>query len=65
MIELLICIIIAVIVAACVLGVVKAILALPPFVSLAPYGGVLYALVVLLVVLVAISYCYPGHFRLP
>jgi hypothetical protein len=63
MISLLICLIIALIVAAAVMGVVRAVLALPTFAGFAPYGGVIYALIVLLVVLLVIQYCFPEfHF---
>ncbi len=68
MIGLIICLIIALVVAAAVLGVLRAVLALPPMAGFAPYGGVIYALVVLLVVLLVIQYCffggYPGAPRL-
>jgi len=60
MISLLICLIIALIVAAAVLMVVRALLALPGFAAFTPFGNVIYALVVLLIVLIVISYCFGG-----
>lgn len=56
MISLLITLIVVLLVAAAVLGVVKALLALPPFANLQPYANVIYALIVLLVILIAVSY---------
>lgn len=61
LIALLLWLIVVVLVAGAVLGVVRAILATPPFESIAPYGGVIYALIVLLVVLVAVSLVYYGY----
>jgi len=62
MIDLIICLIIALIIAGAIMGVVRAILALPGWNSFAPYGGVIYALIVLLAVLVVINYCFgPGY----
>lgn len=60
MIDLVICLIVALLVAAAVLGVVRALLVLPQMSTLAPYGGVIYALIVLLVVLVIVRYCFGG-----
>lgn len=60
MVGLVVCLVIAIIVAAAALGVVKALLALPPMASLAPYNGVIYALIVLLVILLIIQYCFGG-----
>ncbi len=60
MIDLLICLIVALLVAAAVLAVVRALLALPPLAGFAPYGGVIYALVVLLIVLIIVEYCLGG-----
>jgi hypothetical protein len=60
MIGLLICLLLAIVVAAAVMGVVRAVLALPPMNALAPYGGLFYAVVVLLVVLLVIEYCFSG-----
>ena len=62
MIDLVICLIIALIVAAAVLGVVRALLALEPFTTVAPYGGVIYALIVLLIILLVINYCFGAGF---
>ena len=59
MISIVICLIIAIIVAAAFMGVVRAVLQLPAWGGLAPYGGVIYALIVLLVVLVVIQYLFP------
>ncbi len=56
MISLLITLIVVLIVAAGVLGVVAAILALPAFERVRPYANVVYALCVLLVILIAVSY---------
>ena len=56
--NLIICLIVALLVAAAVLGVVRAVLALPPMATLAPYGGVIYALILLLVVLAVIDFCF-------
>jgi hypothetical protein len=56
--NLIICLVIALIVAAAVLGVVRAVLALPPMANLAPYGGVIYALILLLMVLAVVGYCF-------
>jgi hypothetical protein len=64
MIPLIICLIIALVVAGAVMGVVRAVLALPGSASFAPYGNVIYALIVLLVVLVIISYCFGYPMRL-
>jgi hypothetical protein len=63
MIGLVICLIIALVIGGAVMGVVRAVLALPGWAGFAPYGGVIYALIVLLCVLMVISYCfgYPGH----
>lgn len=58
MINLVICLVVALIIAAAVLGVVRAVLALPPMANFAPYGGVIYALILLLVVLIVIGYCF-------
>jgi hypothetical protein len=60
MIPLVVCLIIAIIVAAALLGVVRAVLALPGSATFAPYGNVIYALIVLLVVLVVVQYCFGG-----
>jgi hypothetical protein len=65
MIGLIICLIIALVVAAAVMGVVRALLALPAWAGFAPYGGVIYALIVLLVVLAVISYCFGARFPMP
>ena len=68
MVDLIICLIIALLIAAAVLGVVRTLLALPGFAGFAPYGAVIYALVVLLIVLLVVSYCFggfPHHHRLP
>lgn len=64
MIDLVICLIIALVVAAAVLGVVRALFALPPLANLAPYSGVIYALVLLLAVLLVIQYCFGTGFSL-
>jgi hypothetical protein len=61
--SLIICLIIALIIAGAVMGVVRAVLALPDWAGFAPYGGVIYALIVLLVVLAVISYCFGYDFR--
>ena len=53
--NLIVCLIIALVVAAAVLGVVRAVLALPPMANIAPYGGVIYALILLLIVLASHS----------
>ncbi len=58
MISLVICLVVALIIAAAVLGVVRAVLALPPMANMAPYGGVIYALILLLMVLIVIGYCF-------
>lgn len=55
---LIICLIIALVIAAAVLGVVRAVLALPGWAGFAPYGGVIYALIVLLIVLAIINQCF-------
>ncbi len=52
MIGLLIWLIVVLLIAAAVLGVVRALFALPPLASLAPYTGVIYALIVLVIVLI-------------
>jgi hypothetical protein len=63
MIGLVICLIVALVIGGAVMGVVRAVLAMPGSSAIAPYGGVIYALIVLLMVLLVISYCfgYPGH----
>lgn len=63
MIGLVICLIVALVIAGAMMGVVRAVLALPGSAGFAPYGGVIYALIVLLVVLIVINYCFgwPGH----
>lgn len=55
MIPLIIWLICVLLVAGAVLALVRAILALPFMADLAPYGGVIYALVVLLIVLVIVG----------
>ncbi len=67
LISLVICLIIALLITAAVLGVLRAVLALPPLSGLAPYGGVIYALVVLLAILIIVSYCFGGfgYFGVP
>lgn len=52
--------IVVILIAAAVLGVVRAVLALPVFASLQPYVGVVYALIVLLIVLLCASMLYNG-----
>jgi hypothetical protein len=64
LIPLIICLIIALVVAGAVMGVVRAVLALPNWAGFAPYGNVIYALIVLLVVLVVINYCFGYPTRL-
>lgn len=56
--SLIICLIIALVVAGAFMAVVRAVLALPGWAGFAPYGGVIYALIVLLVVLAVIDYCF-------
>jgi len=58
MISLVICLILALVVAAAVLFVVRAILSLPFFASVQPFANVIYALIVLLIVLVVINTCF-------
>lgn len=60
MISLLIWLILVLLVAGAVLGLVKAILALPLFANVQPYANVIYALVVLLVVLYVVDGFYHG-----
>jgi hypothetical protein len=64
MIDMLICLLIAIVVAALVLGVVRALLALEPLASIKPYGTLLYAIVLLLIGLIVIQYCVVGGARL-
>ena len=61
---LIICLLLALVVAAAVMGVVRAVLALPAWTGFAPYGGVIYALAVLLVVLAVIQFCFGGFHNL-
>lgn len=61
MIELLICLIVAILVASAVLGLVSALLQLPSLGHVQAYGNVLYALIVVILVLILIGYCFPGH----
>jgi hypothetical protein len=56
--NLILCLIVALIVAGAVMGVVRAVLALESWSWFAPYGGVIYALIVLLIVLAIINYCF-------
>jgi hypothetical protein len=65
LIGLLIWIIVVVIVGAAVLGVVRALLGTPLLAGLAPYGNLLEALIVLLIVLVALSLFYGGRIPRP
>jgi hypothetical protein len=65
MIELIIWLIVVLLVGAAILGVVRAVLALPPFETVRPYGNVVYALIVLLVILVAVSRFPGGHVFTP
>lgn len=60
MINILLCLVVALVIAAAVLGVVRAALALEPLASVRPFGGLLYALIVLLIVLVVVQYCFGG-----
>lgn len=60
MISLLIWIVVAIVICAAVLGVVRALLATPLFAGLAPYGGLIYALVVLILVLICVQLFYGG-----
>lgn len=60
MIGLLIYLVIVLIVAAAVLGVVRALLALPGFNGLQPFAGLIYALIVLIAVLWVVSIFYGG-----
>ncbi len=60
MIDLLICLIIALLIAGAVLAVIRALLSVPQFSGFAPYGNVIYALAVLLVVLCVVEYCFGG-----
>lgn len=55
MIGLIIWLIVVLLVMAAVLGVVRAVLALPIFANLQPYTNVIYALIVLLMVLLAVE----------
>jgi hypothetical protein len=64
MIDVVVCLIIALLVAAALLGVVNAVLSLPPFSGFAPYSRVIYALIVLLIVLLVIQYCLVGGSRI-
>lgn len=59
-IDLIICLIIALIIAGAVLAVVRELVRLEGWAWLRPYGGVIYALIVLLVVLVVIQFCFGG-----
>jgi hypothetical protein len=61
MIDLLICLLVAIVIAAAVLAVVRAILALPPLSGVAPYGGVFYAIVVLILILLVVRFCIGGR----
>ena len=60
MIDLLIWIVVVLIVAGAVLGVVRALLATPPFSGYQPYAGLIYALIVLIIVLICVSLFYSG-----
>jgi hypothetical protein len=55
LIWLIIWLVCALLVAGALLGVVRAVLATPPFANVQPYANVIYALVVLLIVLVLVS----------
>jgi uncharacterized membrane protein len=59
-IGLIVALIVVLLVAGAFLAVVRAILSLPPFASFAPYSNVIYALIVLLVVLICVSYFWGG-----
>ena len=61
MIETLICLLIAIVLAAAFLAIVRAVLALPPMAGIAPYGGVFYAVAVLIVLLLVIKFCLPQY----
>lgn len=60
MIGFLIWLVCVLLIVAAVLGLLRAVLALPPFSGLAPYTGVVYALVVLIVVLIIVDAIYGG-----
>jgi hypothetical protein len=60
MIGLIIWLIVVLLVAGAVLGVVRAVLATPLFAAVQPYGNVIYALIVLLLVLVIVQMFYGG-----
>jgi len=62
MIGLLIWLIVVLLVAGAVLGVVRAILSTPPFAAFQPYGNVIYALIVLVIVLIVVGAFYGGSF---
>lgn len=60
MIGFIIWLVIVLFVAAAVLGVVRALLALPIFQNLQPYVNVIYALIVLLMILIIVQMMYSG-----
>ncbi len=60
MIGLLIWLIVVVLIAGAVLAVVRAVLATPLFASMQPYGHVVYALIVLVIVLIIVQMFYAG-----
>ncbi len=60
MIGLLIWLIVVLLIAGAVLAVVRAVLATPLFVSIQPYGNVVYALIVLVIVLIIVQLFYIG-----
>lgn len=62
MIDLLICLIIALLIAGAVLGVLHALLAIEPFkTSYAPFAQLIYALAVLLALLLVLGACLGGY----
>jgi hypothetical protein len=61
MIDTLICLLVAIVVGAGVLGVVRAVLALPPMAGIKPYGGLFYAIAVLLIILLVVKFCLPQY----
>lgn len=68
LITLLIWLVAVVLVVAAVLGVVRALLALPMFAGMQPYTALIYALIVLIIVLIVVSMFVGGgspSLRLP
>lgn len=60
--SIIICLIVALLLSYGVLRVAQAILSLPRAATFAPYGDVIYALIVLLIILVIIDICFGYKF---